>query len=525
MLSRIAESLYWIGRYIERAEDTARLLDVHYHLLLEDRRADEAVGVPRAARRDGRRRPTRSAPSPTPPRSPRSSRRTSPSRGRSRARSARRGRTPAARARRISSELWETLNTTHREVGAPGARGGGPGAPRLLRLGARPRRRVQRDRRRHHEPRRRLAVPRARAQPRARRHDRPPAVGAVRRRLRPHRVDDDPAELLGVRGVPAHLPARGRRVVGGRVPAARPAVPALGVPRAHHRGATGSASSTRARRGRASTTRPAARSGALRAELEFLRVDEAIDDLPALLARLQQRLRRGARRGRAPLLPGDPRHRVERVSVIVARCGSGTPRRSATPTWCTRRTTRRASRRSTRRASSRSNTASTSIPRPTCSATATTGEPACTRSTSTARTASSRWSARRWSRRRTARPTSTRRVAWDAHRRAGPHRPPVRVPGGDADDRGRRRDPSRSPTACAASARPATRWPSSATWIRDHVEYEPGTTDVSTTAAEVLAARRGVCQDFAHLGARGAAGGRDPGPLRVGLPLSRRPRA
>ena len=41
MLSRIAESLYWIGRYVERAEDTARLLDVHYHLLLEDRRADE----------------------------------------------------------------------------------------------------------------------------------------------------------------------------------------------------------------------------------------------------------------------------------------------------------------------------------------------------------------------------------------------------------------------------------------------------------------------------------------------------
>ena len=28
MLSRIAEALYWIGRYIERAEDTSRLLDV-----------------------------------------------------------------------------------------------------------------------------------------------------------------------------------------------------------------------------------------------------------------------------------------------------------------------------------------------------------------------------------------------------------------------------------------------------------------------------------------------------------------
>src|SRR5262249_43086353 len=43
VLSRIAESLYWIGRYVERAEDTARLLDVHYHLLLEDRRADEGA--------------------------------------------------------------------------------------------------------------------------------------------------------------------------------------------------------------------------------------------------------------------------------------------------------------------------------------------------------------------------------------------------------------------------------------------------------------------------------------------------
>ena len=31
MLSRIAESLYWIGRYVERAEDTARILDVHLH--------------------------------------------------------------------------------------------------------------------------------------------------------------------------------------------------------------------------------------------------------------------------------------------------------------------------------------------------------------------------------------------------------------------------------------------------------------------------------------------------------------
>jgi uncharacterized alpha-E superfamily protein len=41
VLTRLAESLYWLGRYVERAEDTARLLDVHYHLLLEDPWVDE----------------------------------------------------------------------------------------------------------------------------------------------------------------------------------------------------------------------------------------------------------------------------------------------------------------------------------------------------------------------------------------------------------------------------------------------------------------------------------------------------
>lgn len=36
MLSRIAESLFWIGRYVERADDTARILDVQTQLMLED---------------------------------------------------------------------------------------------------------------------------------------------------------------------------------------------------------------------------------------------------------------------------------------------------------------------------------------------------------------------------------------------------------------------------------------------------------------------------------------------------------
>jgi uncharacterized alpha-E superfamily protein len=41
MLSRVAEALFWFGRYVERAEDTARLLDVHFHEVLEDPTVDE----------------------------------------------------------------------------------------------------------------------------------------------------------------------------------------------------------------------------------------------------------------------------------------------------------------------------------------------------------------------------------------------------------------------------------------------------------------------------------------------------
>jgi uncharacterized alpha-E superfamily protein len=40
MLSRAADSLFWLARYIERAEDTARLLDVEFHGLLDRHAAD-----------------------------------------------------------------------------------------------------------------------------------------------------------------------------------------------------------------------------------------------------------------------------------------------------------------------------------------------------------------------------------------------------------------------------------------------------------------------------------------------------
>ena len=43
MLSRIAQSMFWIGRYVERAEDTARILDVQTQLLIEESGLDEEL--------------------------------------------------------------------------------------------------------------------------------------------------------------------------------------------------------------------------------------------------------------------------------------------------------------------------------------------------------------------------------------------------------------------------------------------------------------------------------------------------
>jgi uncharacterized alpha-E superfamily protein len=35
MLSRVAERVYWMARYIERAEDTARLVAAYNHLIMD----------------------------------------------------------------------------------------------------------------------------------------------------------------------------------------------------------------------------------------------------------------------------------------------------------------------------------------------------------------------------------------------------------------------------------------------------------------------------------------------------------
>ena len=44
MLCRVADSLFWLSRYIERAENTVRLVDVNHQTLLESEHNDEDVG-------------------------------------------------------------------------------------------------------------------------------------------------------------------------------------------------------------------------------------------------------------------------------------------------------------------------------------------------------------------------------------------------------------------------------------------------------------------------------------------------
>ena len=173
VLSRIAESLFWIGRYVERADDTARLLDVHLQLLLEDPWADEdtacrsllaVMGVrprPDTVDRHGRARRARLRPS-----APRSI-----------VGSLGAARENARRAREtISTEMWECLNTTWNAL--PDRRVATRPTSTASYLGARARGDRRGDRGRDDEPRRQLALPRARPQPRAGRHDRPAARDA-----------------------------------------------------------------------------------------------------------------------------------------------------------------------------------------------------------------------------------------------------------------------------------------------------------------------------------------------------------
>jgi uncharacterized alpha-E superfamily protein len=114
VLSRAAEALFWIGRYVERAEDTARLLDVHFHQVLEDPAVDEVescrvvatvMGVPGEAPEDARGIVDFLGFD-----------RTNPSSIVGALTAARQNARGIREA--MSSEIWECLNTTHYELAA-----------------------------------------------------------------------------------------------------------------------------------------------------------------------------------------------------------------------------------------------------------------------------------------------------------------------------------------------------------------------------------------------------------------------
>ena len=61
------------------------------------------------------------------------------------------------------------------------------------------------------------------------------------------------------------------------------------------------------------------------------------------------------------------------------------------------------------------------------------------------------------------------------------------------------RSPPRPPSSLPGRSRRGRGRRGAAQWTRDQLVYEPGATDVSTTASGALDLGRGVCQDFVHV--------------------------
>ena len=140
MLSRAAEALFWIGRYAERAEDTARLLDVHFHQIIVDPAVDEAATCTVVATVMGL-RDTEPDPLPATVRGGARPARVRPGQpvARSPARCAAARENARGVRESLSSEIWECLNTTYlraaaADVGGPAVR---PGAVLLVRAAPR----------------------------------------------------------------------------------------------------------------------------------------------------------------------------------------------------------------------------------------------------------------------------------------------------------------------------------------------------------------------------------------------------
>ena len=114
MLSRIAESMFWIGRYVERAEATARILDVHYHLVVQDALIDETDACSALLEVMGARDAVAGGATLAAVNEVLAFSRDQPSSIASTWFAARENARGAREA--ISSEMWETLNATHHAI-------------------------------------------------------------------------------------------------------------------------------------------------------------------------------------------------------------------------------------------------------------------------------------------------------------------------------------------------------------------------------------------------------------------------
>ncbi len=227
MLSRIAESMFWIGRYVERAEATARILDVHYHLVVQDALVDEPAACAALMSVMGARGAVTGTVTIDAINEVLAYSSDHPSSIASTLYAARENARGAREA--ISSEMWETLNGTHHALQSrvATARSLGPNTffryikERAAMIGGLVDSTLVRD-----DGYRFLVLGRAleRVDMTARLAHRP-----LDRRGHARRLGHHAAVLFGARGLPADVPARRRRQPGCRVPVARPLVPALGA--------------------------------------------------------------------------------------------------------------------------------------------------------------------------------------------------------------------------------------------------------------------------------------------------------
>ena len=286
MLSRVADAFYWMGRYLERAEHTARLVDVNTYLSLDStpessgrhwHRVFDSLQVTIAD--DG------------PPDVGALVQQLALERGNkeSIASSIHAARENLRQIReQISAELWERINRLYWLVRRTADDAGlaGPAAPVPARRhrGLPP---VHRPHDRDDEPRRGLLLPRARPLPRAGHH----LLGAARR-ARPGLPRPAPRAKSRPRSSPSgrRCCARARRSRPTRAASPRASTPGgsptscCSTPSSRARSASRSSRSRAALRGitrlsgRENAGRPERLAGRLRASLHYAQLDEIVDD-------------------------------------------------------------------------------------------------------------------------------------------------------------------------------------------------------------------------------------------------------